>query len=319
MAAARRRDDDDDDAPAEDARDAELEDSRMPFLAHLRELRDRVRNAAIFFFAAFVLCFIFADDIYEWLRRPVFDAWAAKNAALVANGKPPLGDPSLSFGSLTEPFWVNMSVAMWAGIFVASPFIFYQLWKFIAPGLYKRERRITITFAVFSAIMFAGGAVFCFYFVLPNLYDFLLGYADAQYKPILMMQSYLDLTRDMMLAFGAVFELPLLLYFLAMIGLVTHRGLWKFNRWFVVIAFIVGAVLTPSPDVVSQIMMATPMIVLYNISILLAWTVTRKREKADAALRERERVADEAARAEKLARRARDAAAEGDGDSEDSG
>jgi sec-independent protein translocase protein TatC len=174
-----------------------------------------------------------------------------------------------------------------------------------------------VTFAGCSAVMFAGGALFCFYFVLPNLYDFLLGYASAEYKPILMMQSYLDLTRDMMLAFGAVFELPLLIYFLAMVGLVTHRGLWKFNRWFVVIAFIVGAVLTPSPDVVSQIMMALPMIVLYNISILLAWSVTSKREKADVALREKERLADEAERAARKAKRAAAARADEDDDDDD--
>ncbi|HWU86276.1 MAG TPA: twin-arginine translocase subunit TatC [Kofleriaceae bacterium] len=314
MATARKPGDDED---AEPSAGSELEDSRMPFLSHLRELRDRVRNAAIYFMAAFVVCFIFADDIYSWLRQPVFESWAAKNASLVAKGKAPLGDPSLSFGSLTEPFWVNMSIALWAGIFVASPFIFYQLWRFIAPGLYKRERRITVTFACFSAVMFAGGAAFCFYFVLPNLYDFLLGYASADYKPILMMQSYLDLTRDMMLAFGAVFELPLLIYFLAMVGLVTHRGLWKFNRWFVVIAFIVGAVLTPSPDVVSQIMMATPMIVLYNISILLAWSVTAKREKADAVLREQERVADDQERATRKAKPAASDRADEDADDED--
>jgi sec-independent protein translocase protein TatC len=317
---ARRRDDDDEDAEARAPDDAELEHSRMPFLSHLRELRDRVRNAALFFGAGFVVCFIFAEEIYAWLRQPVFDAWAAKNAELVAAGKQPLGDPALSFGSLTEPFWVNMSVALWAGVFVASPFIFYQLWRFIAPGLYKRERRITVVFAVCSAIMFTGGAVFCFYLVLPNLYDFLLGYAKPENKPILMMQAYLDLTRDMMLAFGAVFELPLFLYFLAMIGLVTHRGLWKFNRWFVVIAFIVGAILTPSPDVVSQILMALPMIVLYNISILLAWTVTAKREKTDAALREKERIADEEERAARAAKQARQAAEpETDPDGESSG
>jgi len=114
---------------------------------------------------------------------------------------------------------------------------------------------------------------------------------------MIVMGEYLDLTRDMMLAFGAVFELPLLILFLAMVGLVTHRGLWKFNRWFVVIAFVVGAILTPSPDVVSQLMMATPMIVLYNLSIVLAWFVTRRREKADEELRERERIADEQERA----------------------
>jgi sec-independent protein translocase protein TatC len=127
------------------------------------------------------------------------------------------------------------------------------------------------------------GALFCYYFVLRNLYGFLLGYGDTDLKPMIMMQDYLDLTRDMMLAFGAVFELPLLLYFLGMIGLVTHRSLWKFNRYFIVIAFIVGAILTPSPDAVSQIMMATPMVVLYNMSILLVWRVTIRRERKLAA------------------------------------
>ncbi len=303
MATARKTGDDDDEQPGEPD-GSELEQSRMPFLAHLRELRDRVRNAALFFIGGFVLCFVYAKEIYAWLREPLFTSWAAKNASLAAAGKPTLGDPSMHFGSLTEPFWVNMSIALWAGIFVASPFIFYQLWKFIAPGLYKRERRITVLFAVFSAVMFTGGALFCFYVALPGIYDFLLGYADPESKPVLMMQLYLDLTRDMMLAFGAVFELPLLILFLSMVGMVTHRGLWKFNRWFVVIAFVVGAILTPTPDVVSQVVMAGPMIVLYNLSILLSWAITARREKADAILREQERIADAK---ERLARGAKQA------------
>lgn len=290
MATAKQRPDDEEaEAPAE------LEESRMPFLAHLRELRDRVRNAALCFIGGFVVCWVFAQDIYDWIKAPLFNVWDTKK----------LGEPTIVFGKLTEPFWVNMSIALWAGIFVASPFIFYQLWKFIAPGLYKRERRITIAFAGFSAVFFTGGALFCYEFVLENLYSFLLTYAEADQKPMLMMQDYLDLTRDMMLAFGAVFELPLLILFLSMVGLVTHRGLWKFNRWFVVIAFIVGAILTPSPDVVSQIMMAMPMIVLYNLSIILAYYVTRRREAADAVLRERERLADEKERAERRAKRER--------------
>lgn len=277
----------DPDIAAQRARLAELEESRMPFLAHLRELRDRVRNAAIFFMLAFFLCFYFAGEIYEWIQVPLATAW---------RGYPKLGNFEMSFGTLTEPFWVNMSVALWAGIFVASPFVFYQIWKFVAPGLYKKERRIAVYFAVFSAVMFIGGALFCYHLVLERLYKFLLSYATGANKPVLMLQSYLDLTRDMMLAFGAVFELPLFIYFLAMVGLVTHRGLWKFNRWFVVIAFIVGAVLTPSPDVVSQILMATPMIVLYNFSILLAWSVTSKRERAAAELAARESAAESADR-----------------------
>ena len=267
--------DDDDEAPVDPDKDPkELESGRMPFLKHLVELRDRVRNAAIYFMAAFVVCWFFADRIYTWLRAPLYQVWDAKK----------LGHPHIVFGQLTEPFWVDMSIGLWAGIFLSSPFIFYQLWRFIAPGLYKKERRATVAFAVFSAIFFCCGALFCYYFVLENLYGFLLGYGSKDLEPMIMMKDYLDLTRDMMLAFGAVFELPLLIYFLAMVGLVTHRGLWKFNRWFIVIAFIVGAILTPSPDVVSQIMMATPMVILYNLSIVLAWRVTKKREARAAAL-----------------------------------
>ena len=281
---------------------AELEESRMPFMSHLGELRDRVRNAAICFAVAFGVCYYFADRIYAWLRAPLFEVWATKPA--LAHEA-----PQMTFSSLTEPFWVNLSVSMWAGVFVASPFIFYQIWRFIAPGLYKKERRVTVGFAISSAVFFVGGAMFCYYLVLGRLYDFLLGYATADTKPAVMLEGYLDLTRDMMLAFGAIFELPLVILFLAMVGLVTHRGLWKFNRWFIVIAFVVGAILTPSPDAVSQIFMATPMVVLYNLSIVLAWSVTRKREKAAAERAERERIADEKERAERKVRKAAKAAA----------
>jgi len=260
---------------AKESKDKELEGGRMPFLAHLVELRDRVRKAAIFFIAATIICWIKADEIFEWLKEPLFRVWDTKR----------LGEPNLVFGKLTEPFWVSMSIAMWAGIFAASPFIFYQLWKFIAPGLYKRERRIGVAFGFFSAFFFITGAAFCYYFVLDGLYGFLIGYGEKDLKPMILMQDYLDLTRDMMLAFGAVFELPLLIYFLSLIGMVTHRGLWRFNRWFIVIAFVVGAILTPSPDVVSQILMATPMIVLYNLSIIVSWRITIKRERKEAAER----------------------------------
>ena len=276
----------DDDAAAPE--DAELEPGRMPFLSHLRELRDRVRNAAICFVLAFLVCWYFAKQIFAWLRQPLFDIWAQHHCvqAIGCAIKPEndWGPPKLIYTGLTQPFWVDMSVGMWAGIFLSSPFIFYQLWRFIAPGLYKRERKTTVAFACFSAVFFASGALFCFYLALPKLYDFLLSYNDRDLLSLPNIQEYLDLTRDMMLAFGAIFELPLLIYFLAMVGLVTHRGLWKFSRWFIVLAFIIGAILTPGPDVVSQFMMATPMIVLYNVSILLAWRVTKRREAKAAAL-----------------------------------
>jgi sec-independent protein translocase protein TatC len=267
--------------------DAELESGRMPFLQHLAELRDRVRNAAIAFIAAFLVCWYFSKEIFAWLSAPLFDIWyqhcdigqapQCLGHDLVKAGTS-WGPPKLIYTGLTQPFWVDMSIGMWAGIFVASPLIFHQLWQFIAPGLYKKERRIGVTFAATSALFFVAGALFCFYFALPRLYEFFLSYNSPTLVSLPSMQEYLDITRDSMLAFGAIFEMPLLIYFLAMVGLVTHRSLWKFSRWFIVLAFIIGAVLTPGPDVVSQFMMATPMILLYNISILLAWRVTKRRE-----------------------------------------
>jgi sec-independent protein translocase protein TatC len=266
----------------EAAREAELEHGRMPFMSHLRELRDRIRNAAIAFVLAFALCWAFADKIFAWLRLPLFEIWRLHTGANLKPGEPDWGKPRLIYTGLTQPFWVNMSVALWAALFVASPIIFYQLWKFIAPGLYKRERKITISFAVMSGVFFASGALFCYYFALPALFRYMLQYNSDELSSLPNIQDYLDLTRDSMLAFGAIFEMPLLIYFLAMVGLVTHRSLWKFSRWFIVLAFIIGAVLTPGPDVVSQLLMALPMIALYNISILFAWRVTLKRERAQA-------------------------------------
>jgi sec-independent protein translocase protein TatC len=257
-------------------REEDLDDGRMPFLEHLFELRDRIRNAAIAFVISVGVCWVFSEEIYEWLRGPLNRAWLVHKDKLGAT-------PMMSFGSVVEPFWVYLSVSLWAGVFVASPVIFHQLWKFIAPGLYKNERRIGVAFGFFSAVFFISGALFCYYLVLDNLYEFLLGYAKKELHPTLFMNDYLELTRNMMLAFGAVFELPLLIYFLALTDMVTPKKLWKFNRWFVVIAFVIGAVLTPSPDVVTQVMMALPMIGLYNVSILAAYLVIRRRDKKAAA------------------------------------
>jgi sec-independent protein translocase protein TatC len=256
-------------------REEELDEGRMPFFEHLVELRDRVRNSAIAFVIAIGLSWTFSEDIYKWLRGPLDAAWRTHKE---------LGpNPVMSFGSVVEPFWVYFSVSMWAGIFLASPVIFHQIWKFIAPGLYKNERRIGVAFGFFSALFFVSGALFCYYVVLERLYQFMLGYADASLKPTLFMTDYLDITRNTMLAFGGIFELPILIYFLALAGVVTPRSLWRFNRIFVVIAFVVGAILTPSPDVVAQVLMAVPMIALYNLSILAAYFVTKRKAREAAA------------------------------------
>lgn len=268
------------------------DESRMPFVEHLRELRLRLRNAVLALIGGFVLAYGFAEEIFVFLAQPLLKVWAARYAA-----NPELGAPQLYFKSLIEPFWTYLSLAVWAGIFVSSPLIFHQLWKFVAPGLYKEERRYGLTFAAGSAFCFVGGAAFCYYVVLPQVYDFLLGYASTNLSqvttgtethqvalhPQLFIFEYLEMSRKLILGFGLIFELPLLIFFLALVGAVTHRGLWKFNRWWIVISFVVGAILTP-PDYVSQIMMAVPMVVLYNLSIGIAYIVTKRREARAAAM-----------------------------------
>jgi sec-independent protein translocase protein TatC len=251
---------DDDTSPDE----ADLEGGRMPFLAHLAELRDRLRNAAIAFGLAFLVCWYYAKEIFAWLRQPLFDIWirhcehTAMTPQCLGHGIPSAqnwGPPKMIYYGLTQQIGVDMSFGVWAGSFVASPCM-------------------------------------CF----------LLSYNSRDLLSLPNIQEYLDLTRDSMLAFGAIFELPLLIYFLSLIGLVTHRGLWKFSRWFVVLSFVIGAVLTPGPDVISQLLMAMPMIALYNISILLSWWVTRKREKKQ----EMQRLADLAEQQSRPAARTED-------------
>ena len=275
-------------------RTSELEQSRMPFVEHLRELRIRVRNSVLAMIVAFCGAYAFKEELFVLLMRPLLQVWAKHQATNAA-----IGEPEIYFGSLIEPFWTYFSIALWASVFIASPVIFHQIWKFIAPGLYKHERRYGIVFAVLSALFFIGGAAFCYFFVLPQVYDFLLGYATTNVsemqrslgveytlaeplavKPLLTMQEYLNFARKLLIGFGLVFELPLVIFFLSLVGVVTHRSLWKFNRWWIVCSFVLAAALTP-PDVVSQIMMAGPLIVLYNLSIIVSWVVTTRRERRE--------------------------------------
>lgn len=266
--------------------------SRMPFLEHLRELRTRLRNAVIALVVGFIAAYNFHEEIFIILLQPLLEVWAQRAAE-----NPDFGQPELYFKSLAEPFWTYFSLAFWAGIFIAAPFIFHQLWKFIAPGLYQNEKRWAIPFAVVSFLFFAGGATFCYFLVLPVAYDFFLGFADSNMasmqslvgdyrigsvdvalKPALMMKDYLDLAKRLLMGFGLVFELPLVIFFLSLIGVVTHRSLWKFNRYAIILSFVLAAILTP-PDPVSQVAMAGPLIVLYNLSIGVSYLVTRSKAK----------------------------------------
>lgn len=272
------------------AADADLDAGRMPFVEHLAELRVRIRNALIGLLFGVAVGFFYSKELFVLLARPLVEVWTELRAA-----NPAVGAPTFYFNSLVEPFWAYLSIALWGGLFVASPIVFHQLWKFVAPGLYKHERRYGVVFAGCSAVLFIGGALFCYAFVLPAAFRFFLDYSTSDLSglksgavsgdpvalaPLLGMDAYLGFAKKLLLAFGLVFELPLVIGFLGMVGMVTAKSLWKFNRWFVVLAFVVAAILTPGPDVISQVSMALPLIALYNLSIGVVWLMDRKRSKA---------------------------------------
>ena len=259
----------------------------MTFLEHLGELRSSLRRALAGYVLGVVVAGFFSEQLFVWLVQPLAAACAEAGVR-----------PTIHFSSPVEPFWVYFKVALVAGLFLSAPVLFWQLWRFVSPGLYKREKRLVVPFALGSGLLFAAGAAFCQFVVLPLAYPFFLGFAKAkagaftallghrvefafgqsvEITPVFMMEQVLSFAMRMLLAFGLVFELPLLLSFLAYAGLVTAKGLWRWNKYAVIIAFLLGGILTPGPDILSQCLMSLPLWGLYNLSIAVAWLLERAR------------------------------------------
>ncbi|PIV99907.1 MAG: twin-arginine translocase subunit TatC [Deltaproteobacteria bacterium CG_4_9_14_3_um_filter_63_12] len=237
------------------------DEARMGFLEHLNELRTRLIRAAVALVVGVLICFFFAETLYAWLLMPLMDA-------LPENKK------SVYFLNPVEPFLVYLKVSFLAGLFVASPAVLYQIWKFVAPGLYPREKKAVLPFVLFGSLFFVGGALFCRYVVLPTGLEALMGVGfqtelfDVQSQ--ITMDEYFGVATKLMLAFGVVFELPVVVLFLSWVGMINHKTLLRHWRGFVVGAFVVGAILTP-PDVMTQLMLAGPIMLLYLLSIGIAY------------------------------------------------
>jgi sec-independent protein translocase protein TatC len=233
-------------------------DARMPLTAHLEELRWRIVRALLAVAAGFGLCYAFAQSLVTFLLRPL-TALRPAQALVIGTG-------------VTEAFFTKLKVSLIAGVFVASPIIFYQAWQFVAPGLYRAEKRVALPFAIAASFFFVMGAAFCYWLVFPVAYEFFLDeFTSIGVAPQIRISEYLSFTARMLLGFGVTFELPVVTFFLAKVGLVTHRTLISYGRYAIVAIFIVAAVLTPGPDVASQMMMATPLLILYAISIGVAY------------------------------------------------
>lgn len=242
----------------------------MTFWEHLDELRRRLIWSVGAFVVGCIAAWEYHERILAVLVAPYADAWRSNGLR---------GDPTLHFAAPAAAFVAYFKLAMIGGAALAAPFIFYQLWAFVAPGLYAREKKYVIPFVVLSTGLFVGGGYFGWRAAFPISFKYFLslsgtvGAATAEHvsvTPTVMMGEYIEFCSQMLLGFGLIFELPMLLLFLAIAGLINYLTLVRYWRWFVLVAFVVAAILTP-PDVASQLTMAIPMCLLYGISIGLVW------------------------------------------------
>ena len=262
-------------ANEEEGNDPGLEDDRLPFTEHLRELRSRTIRAVAYVLVAFIVSWTLRMEIFSWVTAPYESA---------IFGSTDVRFPDLSFISLMEPIVVYLKASLTCAVLMSAPLVLTEVWLFIAPGLYKTEKRLAAPFLFFSILCFVGGVLFCRYIVMQLAIDVLLQFAGDPASGIITMKEYFDFALRLFLVFGIFFELPVAISFAAVLGLVTHKTLIKHWRVAVIGSVIVGAMLTP-PDPITQLAHAVPMVALYAVSIALAYVISKAKgtEKAEAA------------------------------------
>jgi sec-independent protein translocase protein TatC len=240
----------------------------MSFLEHLEELRKRIIYSIIAVTLGFFACWNYADKIVGWMQQPIMEA-------LKHNGMP----QTLVYLNPTDPFNLYLKIGAMAGVFVTCPFVLYQVWMFISPGLYRNEKRYVVPFMVSTIALFLSGGYFGYKLVYPAALEFLIGYGK-QFQPMITIHEYTDLFLTVILGLGLVFELPILVFFLALMGVVSAGWMWRNVRYSILVIFIIAAIITPTTDILNMCIFAAPMVVLYLLSIGLAWLVHPKQRKA---------------------------------------
>ena len=253
--------------------DSEIENSSAPIMEHLIELRTRIIRSLLAFIVTMCISFFFADDIFNFLSLPIINLLNSYEQST-----------ELIYTGLQQGFMVHIKISIFAGFLFAFPFISFQLWRFVAPGMYKNEKNAFLPFLISSPLLFILGAAFAFYVVMPLAFDFLLKFQQNQGDGMVEMlkikylgsiNEYLSLTMAFIIAFGLCFQLPVLLTLLGKVGLVTSSGLVTFRKYAVVSILILAALVTP-PDVITQIILFSAVYTLYEISIFLVRRVEKK-------------------------------------------
>jgi len=236
--------------------------SRMSLLQHLEELRRRIVRALIAVAVAFVFSWVFVERIAEFLAQPIYDVL-------------PEGT-RLTFLGVSDPFIIYVKVAALAALFIASPAVLYQAWRFVVPGLYQRERRRALPFILAGTFFFLAGGAFAYYVAFPFAVEFLIG-MGAAFQPMITVEKYFRFLLYVILGLGLMFELPIVIFLLAQMGIVTPRFLMRHFRWAVLLIFVAAALITPTPDVVNLCLFALPTILLYLLGVGAAALVLRKK------------------------------------------
>ncbi len=259
-----------------------MPDEKMPLTEHLVELRKRIIVSVIAIGIGFGICFNYSEDIFRILILPMksslsFSLTYPFITLLIKQTSP----ATLIFTAPAEAFWMHMKISFIVGFVFALPVVFHQTWRFVSPGLVHKEKKYVIPFVLTTTTLFLAGAAFCYFLVLPFALKFLLEYKTANMKPFLSVGHYVDFCLKFILAFGVIFELPVVIVFLTRLGVVTPKFLAKNRKYAVLIAFIIAAILTPTPDAFNQTLMALPIILLYEIGIWVSRIFVRKPAEAE--------------------------------------
>ncbi len=246
-------------------RKAKKSPDHMTFLEHLEDLRKRIFYSFLAVFVVVIPAWFFSKDVYNILAQPI--------TKFLPEGE------QLVFTSLPAPFFLYMKVSFLTALFVAAPFLFLQVWYFVAPGLYRKEKKYVVPFVVMTTVFFTGGALFAFFVVFPFACNFFLG-MGSEFKAMITVDQYFSLALRVILGIALVFEMPTLVFFLARMGLISAKFMVKHFKYAVLLVFVIAAIITPTPDMFTQSIIAVPMLGLYGISILIALVVGKQKKRA---------------------------------------